>query len=106
MRSLPPANQETCRFQGFVSLFRITLAGSKWDSTNKLETLASGLLIRDLAITQVETKAKMRSLALKMSITGRLVGGSSLWIFTRVTGANGELETNKPICIIRKEVET
>jgi hypothetical protein len=42
----------------------------------------------------------------KVNIRGRLVGGSSLWLFTRISGTSGQMEASKPICVIKKEVDT
>lgn len=78
---------------------------SQWDKRHKLDVSASGLLIRDLIIKTCQT-VRLRSLGAKMHIRGRLVGGSSLWLFTRVTGSTGQMEERKPICVIKKEVDS
>lgn len=78
---------------------------SQWDKKNKLEVSASGLLIRDLIVKTCQS-VKLRAMGTRISIKGRLVGGSSLWLFTRVLGTTGQLEAKKPICVLKKEVDT
>lgn len=99
-KSIDMPDPRVCKYQ------RTNLsAGSQWDKKNKLEVSASGLLIRDLIIKTCQT-TKLRALGTKVHIKGRLVGGSSLWLFTRITGTTGQLEAKKPICVIKKEVDT
>ena len=49
---------------------------------------------------------KLRSLGVNVHIKGRLVGNSCLWIFTRVDNATGDIPSLRPICMIRKMVDT
>ena len=58
---------------------------SQWGMDNKLKINKQGLLMRNLLISTC-ARVKMRSLGCKVSIEGRLVGGSSLWLFSRVDG--------------------
>ena len=51
-------------------------------------------------------KLKLRSIGCKISIEGRLVGGSSLWIFSRIDGEISQIQAQRPICIIRKLVDS
>ena len=43
---------------------------------------------------------------MNIHIKGRLVGNSCLWIFTRVDGVSGDIPPLRPICMIRKMVDT
>ena len=109
MLTLIQENLLTCQSPKFVSKskwlnFYFSL-GSRWGKSNKLDVSASGLLIRDIVIKTCQA-TRLRSLATKISLKGRLVGGSSLWIFTRIAGNTGQLEAKKPICVLKKEVDT
>ena len=61
--------------------------------------------MRNMIIKTCST-VKLRSLGMNIHIKGRLVGNSSLWIFTRVDGATGDIPPLRPICMIRKMVDT
>jgi hypothetical protein len=41
----------------------------------------------------------LRTMAVAISIKGRLYGNSMFWIFTRV---KDNIEVNKPVCILKK----
>jgi len=62
-----------------------------------------GLQIRSQIIRTTET-VNLRSLACEIKVAGRLVGESSLWIFTRNT--NEEVTPYAPVIILKKEQET
>ena len=78
---------------------------SQWDMSNNLKVNNQGILLRNLVIGCC-SKVKLRSLGCKVTIKGRLVGGSSLWIFSRVDGEDGEIQAQRPICVIRKLVDS
>ena len=63
------------------------------------------MLIRNMIIKTCST-VRMRSLGVNMHLKGRLVGNSCLWVFSRVNSDQGDIQPCKPICIIRKMVDT
>eukprot|EP00347_Sterkiella_histriomuscorum_P004759 403359216 len=67
-------------------------------TTSKLTGTNRGLLIRSQIIKTIP-RFSLRSLAVSIQVKGRLFGNSMFWIFTRVSE---NIETNRPICIIKK----
>ena len=49
---------------------------------------------------------KLRSLGMNIHLKGRLVGNSCLWVFTRIDSPAGDIPPLRPICMIRKMVDT
>ena len=64
---------------------------SQWDISNNLRVNKQGLLLKNMII-QTCTNVKLRSLACEVHIKGRLVGSSSLWIFTRLEGDKSDIQ--------------
>lgn len=61
--------------------------------------------MRNMLIKTCST-SKQRALGTLISIKGRLIGNSSLWIFGRIDDEDPDIQPSRPICIIRKLVDT
>lgn len=59
----------------------------------------------DFQALRLEFKIKVRALSAKVEIEGRLTGSSQLWINLRVTDSTN-IQPNRPVVIIKKQVET
>ena len=81
------------------------LIASQWGLNSNLRVTGQGLLIRNMIVKTCST-VRMRSLGVNMHLKGRLVGNSCLWIFSRVDSTKGDIQPCRPICIIRKMVDT
>ena len=64
---------------------------SQWAMNSKLRVTNQGLLIRNMLIKTCST-TKQRALGTLISIKGRLIGNSSLWIFGRIDDEDADIQ--------------
>lgn len=80
---------------------------TRWALNSNLKIAPQqGLLIRNVAI-KTTSAVRLRSLGCQVSIKGRLVGNSCLWIFSRhENNSTQDVPAERPVCILRKLVDT